>query len=159
MSVKPSTNQLDWTLAEPTARVEPTTSKKNTGWQVLEPLPAQSMNWILYSISIWIAYLDSITSSTTESVSAAYTVAATDQGKILRLSSASAPFNIQLPDPAESEGLKFTIKSVDSGLRANPVTLKRFGAESIEGLASDYVLESNFGSWEIVCSGGNYFFV
>ena len=61
MATKPSVNQTDWVEASPGQRVEPSGSRKNTGFNPGEPLPAQSFNWLHYSIDQWIKYLEFVT--------------------------------------------------------------------------------------------------
>ena len=59
---KPTVPMLDWTPGNDPAKViEPSPSKKNDGWNPNEPLPAQNMNWFLYSIDQWLRYLVSAT--------------------------------------------------------------------------------------------------
>lgn len=54
---RPTVPFLDWTQDnDPLKNVEPSGSKKNQGWSPNEPLPAQNMNWILYSIDQWLKY-------------------------------------------------------------------------------------------------------
>lgn len=57
---KPSTKP-DWTLTNPTARVEPTAPKKETGWAVEERPPAEFMNWLFYNLTEWVIYLEDVT--------------------------------------------------------------------------------------------------
>lgn len=55
---RPTVNFTDWVEATPSARVEPGSSRKNTGYVESEPLPARHFNWLLYSIDQWIKYFD-----------------------------------------------------------------------------------------------------
>lgn len=62
MPTKPTVAMIDWTPAnDPTRVIEPSASKKNDGWNPNEPLPAQNMNWLLYSADQWLSYLVSAT--------------------------------------------------------------------------------------------------
>jgi hypothetical protein len=59
---KPSSKTL-WTKTNPTVRVEPSGSKKNTGWAPNERPPAEYFNWLEYIVNEWIEYLESVTDS------------------------------------------------------------------------------------------------
>lgn len=168
MATKPTVNQLGWTPANnPLTVIEPSTPKKTNGWVPLEPLPAQNENWILYSISKWIAYLETITDELIASAppasatpkTANYTIVVADAYGIIRVNSAAGSFNLQLPNPALFSQKKVTILDVGGALHDFPVTLVRFAAEQIEGLASSYILESNRGSWTLFAVDGNWYFL
>lgn len=54
---RPTVPFLNWTPDnDPQKVVEPSGSKKTQGWSPNEPLPAQNMNWLLYSIDQWLQY-------------------------------------------------------------------------------------------------------
>lgn len=57
---KPS-SYLDWTVAVPTNHVEPSPSKKDTGWVANEKPVAEHINWNFFNIDEWIKYFESIT--------------------------------------------------------------------------------------------------
>lgn len=81
-----------------------------------------------------------------------------DNRRILNLDSSGGSFNIELPAPAAN--FLLTIKDFIGSLAAFPVTLTRSGpGVQIEGLAADYVLQADFGAWELYCDGTNYYFV
>ena len=64
---------------------------------------------------------------------------------------------VTLPTPRS--GLTFKIKDVSGTANTNNITLARFSAESIEGVAASKVLQTNWGSWTITSDGTNWFLV
>lgn len=157
MAVKPTINKLNWIQADTDAYTEPSGSKKASGYAPFEPLPAQHLNWFLRSLSLWIDYLDASVSNEIEPAAGAVTVDDTDQGKLFLVNSTAGAFNFILPNPAVNAGLRFRIRDVGGKLSTNPITLQRFASEGISGLAANYLLESDFGTWEVVCDGTNYY--
>jgi len=103
--------------------------------------------WIVTSIES--ALFVSSTKTTT------YSITAADKGSIIHIDSTSGSFDLDLPAP--SVGFFFTVKDVGGFLSINPVTFDRFGVEEFEFLAADYVLESDFGIWEIYSDGIDWF--
>lgn len=80
-----------------------------------------------------------------------------DAKRILMCDSSGGAFNIQLPAPAAN--FLLTLKDFLGTFAANNVTLTRSNpAVKIEGLASDYALAADFGSWDLVCDGVDYYF-
>ncbi len=67
--------------------------------------------------------------------------------------SAARTFN--LPTPAANA--YFAVRDVTGGAASNNVTVHRFAAESIDGVASDRVLNIANGYWIFVCDGTNWF--
>lgn len=74
---------------------------------------------------------------------------------VMYLIDSSAARTIQLP--AAGAGKYFYVKDKIGTMNTFNCTLVRAAAESIEGLASNYVLESNFGEWLVFCDGTNWF--
>lgn len=60
MATKPS-SKIDWTESNPSVRVEPTSGKKNTGWNIDERPPREYFNWLFFNIDEWIDYLEEVT--------------------------------------------------------------------------------------------------
>lgn len=60
MAIKPA-SKIDWTSANPSVRVEPTSGKKNTGWNIDERPPREYMNWLFFNIDEWIDYFEAVT--------------------------------------------------------------------------------------------------
>jgi hypothetical protein len=73
---------------------------------------------------------------------------------IYLVSSASAR-NITLP--AASSGLRFWVKDSTGSCGTNNFTIVRAGSESIDGITANRVLQTNWGSWTLVCDGTNWF--
>lgn len=69
----------------------------------------------------------------------------------------SAAFTIRLP--IASNGFRFTVKDGAGSAATNNITVQRNGSESIEGLASNYICRSDWGSWTFVSSAGNWFII
>lgn len=68
----------------------------------------------------------------------------------------SAARSITLPDPTKQ--LKpIVIKDKTGSAQTNNITLLRFAAESIEGLAASKVLQTNWGAWTLISDGTNWF--
>ena len=84
------------------------------------------------------------------SVAGAHAVGAQD--KVLLVDTTAAR-TITLPTPARR---KIYIKDVSGQAETNNITLARNAAENIEGLASDRILNANFGSWLVVGDGTNW---
>jgi hypothetical protein len=61
--------------------------------------------------------------------------------------------------PAPTKGLYFTIKDSGGLAGTNNITLHRNAAESIEGLAADYIMQANWGEWIFSSDGTNWFLV
>jgi hypothetical protein len=57
----------DWTSANPSARTEPSGSKKNSGWLAGEKPPFQFFNWLFFNIDEWIDYFEAVTDGTVSS--------------------------------------------------------------------------------------------
>lgn len=67
----------------------------------------------------------------------------------------SAARSLTLPTP--SSGLHIKIKDKIGTASTNNITLVRAGSENIEGLASSKVLQTNWGSWELISDGTDWF--
>lgn len=93
----------------------------------------------------------------TLAISASQSLTAVEQGKELLVDSSGGTITLTLPAPVN--GATFKIKDSTGNFGTNPVTLARNGSEEIEGLAADYLLEADWGSWDLVSDGTNWFFV
>lgn len=85
-----------------------------------------------------------------------YSPTVTQEGGTIGLNSSAGSFNVQLPAPNTMTGKFFNLSDVAGSLAAFPVTLVRAAAELIEGLASDYLLQSDWGNWRIFSNGTNW---
>lgn len=76
-----------------------------------------------------------------------------DDGKVIDVNT-SAARTINAADL--NSGFKITFKDSLGSANLNPVTFVPFGGQTIEGLASNYVMESAYGSWTFVFDGSNW---
>ncbi len=155
MGTRPTAALPDWNPAAPD-RVEPDGSRKGTGYAPLEPLPAQSFNWLFYSVSVWLTYLIAFWRTKT-AVATTLAITPAHDGAILHVTTAAGAFDLDLPDPSTMSGVSFKVRDVGGVLTTYPVTLDRFASETINGLAADFLLEGDYGEWTIFCDGTNYF--
>lgn len=92
------------------------------------------------------------------SVSLPYTIIDDDNGKVLMVDSSAGPGNITLPAPTLNFRIK--IKDKTGNFRANPVTMLRSGGGvKIEGLASNYLLEADWGEWTFEADGSDWYII
>ena len=120
------------------------------GYQPLEPLPAQHMNWFLRSITEWFQYFIDIFG--VEVVTPVSYPLELDENSnhVTYLIDSAVARTIELPE-LDTENFRVTIKDVVGKLDLFPATLERFNAgDTIEGLQEDYALEAPFGSWTLV---------
>lgn len=82
------------------------------------------------------------------------TLTSADSGKIYIVNTGSAR-NFQLPTPAA--GLNFYIKDGTGQAATNNISLLRAASEQIEGIAATKLLQTNWGTWRVVCDGTNWF--
>jgi hypothetical protein len=156
MATRPSEATPGWAPADVADRVEPDGARKLSGYAPGEPLPAQILNWLLYSISLWLAYFAGFNEKV--NVTGTRPITAADDGRLLRLDSSGGAFNLTLPDPTTVSGLRLQLKDIGGVLSTHAVTLVRFGSEQIEGLAANFVLDANRGTWVLYCNGTGYEF-
>lgn len=149
-------------VANPLLVVEPTVPKKAQGWAPLEPLPAQNENWLLKSISQWLAYLEDVTDEliatlVVRPLAGVYplTLTSADSGKTIVIDSDAAR-SIILPAPTNGLYFVFVDGFMDgkAGLDQFPATLGRNNvANKIQGLQADYELAAQGGIWRFKADG------
>lgn len=61
--------------------------------------------------------------------------------------------SLALPNPATSGGVRFWLKDISGLCATNNITITRFASEKIEKTAASLVLQSNFGGWQFVTDG------
>lgn len=61
--------------------------------------------------------------------------------------------------PAASNGFWFELKDASGLANTNFITVARAAAESIEGVASNLTLQTNWGAWVFVSDGTNWFLI
>lgn len=115
-----------------------------------------NLNQSILDLTKWRPYNFQTATAALNIANSPYTVTLSDSNQILMIDSSLGNMTIQLPSPAASANLYFTIKDVGGYSATAPITIKRYSAEKIEGLASDYTCEANYGTWKIVCDGTNW---
>ena len=88
-------------------------------------------------------------------VSSPKTLVAADNGATFLVNTANGASQFNLP--AASLNYRFTIKDSAGSAQTNAITIHRVAAESIEGVASDYVCNAPWGEWVFVSDGTNWF--
>jgi len=83
-----------------------------------------------------------------------YTIKASD--RVILVSTSGGAFTLTLPDPATVRGILFRIIDTGGALQANNLTVARFAAEMIEGLAASKIFQTNYGGWDITSDGTNW---
>lgn len=61
--------------------------------------------------------------------------------------------------PAAASGLEFWVKDSTGSCNTNNFTITRAGSESIEGVAANKTLQTDWGSWHFICDGTNWFMI
>ena len=89
------------------------------------------------------------------SKSANYTIIVSD--RIIFVDTSGGAFTLTLPDPSKVQGIIFRIIDTGGALNTNNLTLARFAAEMIEGLAASKVFQTNWGGWDVVSDGTNWY--
>ncbi len=82
------------------------------------------------------------------------TLTSSYNGKVVYIDS-SAARTINLPAPVD--GFKVTFQDKTGTMGTFNTTIHRFAAETIMGLAADFVLEASWGVWTFVSDGTNWF--
>jgi len=78
-------------------------------------------------------------------------------GKTYLVTTSVLAITLQMPTPAINTW--FVVKDVSNNAFTNNITVKRAAAESIDGLASDFVITSSNASWIFVADGTNWWTV
>ena len=84
-----------------------------------------------------------------------YTILVTDS--IIFVDTSGGSFTLTLPSPALSVGKLFYVIDSTGFLSTNGLTLARFAAENIEGLAADKVFLTSWGGWTVTTNGTDWF--
>lgn len=84
-----------------------------------------------------------------------YTILPTDS--IILVDTSGGAFTLTLPDPAALSGKIYYIVDKAGALNTNNLTLARFAAEMIEGLAASKVFQTNWGGWNVTTDGTNWY--
>jgi hypothetical protein len=73
--------------------------------------------------------------------------------------SSGGAFSLTLPSPALLTGKVFSIKDTKGTAQTNNITIIPHAGEMIEGLASNYLFQTNFGSLNLKSDGTNWWLV
>lgn len=79
-----------------------------------------------------------------------FNIKAIHSGAVFLMDTTTGPIDIELPAPCN--GLVFTLKDTAGNLSNEAVTLIAPVGVDLAGIDDEYVLESNFGCWEVLCS-------
>lgn len=158
MSARPTTALPGWLVSNAAKRVEPSGSQKTNGWDASAPLPAQSLNWLLYSTSLWLQYFSDIDSSATLYLNTNHNLSSSsDRGRLFLIDTSTNIYNMNLCDPSTfSEGW-FEIKDYGLNLDEYAFNLVRFSTEKINMYQGDLSLDAVGGSWKVRCNGTEWF--
>lgn len=116
------------------------------GWELV----SDGTNWQIRQFLTDFGVTSTVTTNTN--------LASTSKDNTVNLNSTGGAFNLQLPNPSLTlPGQFWNLKDIVGMLGTNAVTLVRFGAEQIEGLAASYVLNASWGAWTIYTNGTNWF--
>jgi hypothetical protein len=74
----------------------------------------------------------------------------------LYLNNAAGAFSVQLPNPALTQNSGREWELIITSDSANPVTLLRFGGETINGAAQNRILRAPYGTWLLISDGTNW---
>lgn len=95
---------------------------------------------------------------TVRTVSGAFSVLLTDD--VLLVDTSGGAATAALPDIATvPDGKTITVKDVGGAASTNKITLGRFGAETIEGVAGNQSLETDFGALTLLKSGTGWWYL
>lgn len=89
------------------------------------------------------------------SKTANYTITPGD--RVLFVDTSGGAFTLTLPDPTKVRGVLFRLFDTGGTLQTNNLTLARFAAEKIEGLAASKLLQTNWGGWDFISNGTDWF--
>ncbi len=96
-----------------------------------------------------------LSASTVVAVSSSpYAISTTE---VILLVDTSSARQLNLPNPSTYRLIQ--IKDATGSAQTNNITMHRFGAEKIEGIASDKTLSTNWGAWTFVANGTDWFMV
>lgn len=82
------------------------------------------------------------------------TLSASDDGKTLLIDTTAAR---TINAFAASANFRITLKDKTGTAQEFPITFVRSGSQKIEGLSADYVMEANWGEWNLAFDGTDWF--
>lgn len=87
-----------------------------------------------------------------------YTIMPADNGAIFTIDTTGGPGALTLPG-SPIANFTFKVKDIGGAFGTNPVTLTRAGSEKIELLAANYLLQANYGEWQFISNGTDWYIV
>lgn len=86
-----------------------------------------------------------------------YVLTTGDNNRTFLVQTQNGAQQFELPPPASN--MIFTVKDIGGSAALNPMLIVRDGSEQIEGLAADYTLDSDYGVWNFICDGANWWLI
>lgn len=96
-----------------------------------------------------------VTTTPVNNAASPYTVLNTDQ--YIMVDSSAGAVSLNLPNPSTKR--VFRVVDVGGVAATNNITLVRFAAENIVGLAASKVLQTNYGAWSVLSDGTNWWLI
>lgn len=84
-----------------------------------------------------------------------YTILMTDS--TILVDTSGGAFTLTLPSPTGKSGKLFRVIDSTGNLSTNNLTLAPSGAEKIEGLAASKLFQTDWGGWQIITNGTDWF--
>lgn len=84
-----------------------------------------------------------------------YTILSTDS--VILVDSSGGAFNLTLPSPSGMSGKIYRIVDSTGNLGTNNVTLVRAASEKISGIAASRILQTDWGGWNLVTDGTDWY--
>jgi hypothetical protein len=119
-------------------------------------LANNNLNNVVSNASFWSPYGQSQVISINPATQSPYTMLANQSGFTFEINSANGACQMNLPVPAAA--LNFTFKDIAGLFNVSALTLHRNAAESIEGVAADYVSSTSYWGRTLFCDGTNWYF-
>jgi hypothetical protein len=89
-------------------------------------------------------------------INAAFNFANYPSGSVLNISTVPGVFSGTLPAAAGRRGVHYIVKDITGNLPLAAFTVARAAAESIEGVAANYIYGVAYGALHIVCDGTDW---
>lgn len=86
-----------------------------------------------------------------------YTILSTDS--IIFCDTSGGAFTLTLPDPSTLAGKVYRIIDTTGTFNANNLTLARHASEKIEGLAASKLFQTNWGGWQVITNGTDWYII
>ncbi len=121
---------------------------------IYRSLTDTNINHALSNATHWARANGPIVTAINPATQSPYTMTSADAGKVFQVNSANGAMSFTLP--AAVSGFNFSIIDVGGVAATSNITIVRAAAESIQGVAASYICKANYGAWQFVCDGTNY---